>query len=309
MSQKTIKTIFDQFRKEGFSLVGILNRDDCHFGDWLSSWLRLKHHADMVWMEKNRAIRENPCRIEDYAQSVISTAISYHTKPPENWKSENPISNYAWGEDYHQVLKKKLKSIVANLSEEFPDLKARVFVDTAPLPEKLIAMRCGLGWVGKNSMLINRKLGSYLFLGEVITNLDLPTTGKLVKNYCGTCTKCIDACPTGAINSNGSIDSNRCLSYLTIEKRDAFNETEKGFLEYQIFGCDICQQVCPWNKKAPLTDHKPFSCSEKWTRIDSQEFVQLTREQFDLLKIKSPIKRAKYEGFIRNAKAIKANRK
>ena len=309
MKRKMLDLTFRILLEEGFTLFGVVNKKDCHFDDWMSSWLKNKYHADMLWMEKYQKIRKNPTSIEGFGRSLISAAMPYHTRPPKKWTPYNPISNYAWGEDYHLVVRKKLERVIEKLREECPDLKARAFVDTAPLPEKLIALKCGLGWIGKNGMLINRHYGSYLFLGEILTDQDMETTGEPVKNYCGTCTKCIDACPTNAIISWGVIDSSRCISYLTIEKRGDFSETEKQALRFQIFGCDICQQVCPWNKKAPYTNVKAFSCSEKWLDLDIDRMAALTRKQYDDLKIKSPVKRTKFEGFIRNARTVLKNRK
>ncbi len=304
MSNKAVELSLELLYKEGFALAGILHGNDCHFGDWLSSWLSKGYQADMHWMKHHKSIRENPSQIESYCKSIISAAISYHTPPPQNWAESNPISNYAWGDDYHLVVKKKLNRVIDKLREEYPKLEARAFVDTAPLPEKLLAMRCGLGWIGKNGMLINRRYGSYLFLGEIITNLDLPSRIETAKDYCGSCRKCIEACPTKAIVADGIIDSNRCISYLTIEKRGDFTDSEQKLLKHQVFGCDICQQVCPWNKKAVAGQSESFRCADKWQNLKIDDFANLTREQFNKLKIKSPLKRAKYEGIVRNAKAI-----
>ncbi len=291
----------------GFSLVGFLRYSDCNLGDWISPWLKNNYHADMSWMEQYENIRINPSTIESYTKSIISVAFNYKTKPPGAWETNNPISNYAWGEDYHVVLRKKLDVVLETLKRDFPEFKGRIFVDTAPIPEKIIARNSGIGWIGKNSMLINRRLGSYLFLAEIVSNLDI-SSDRPAKDYCGTCRKCIDACPTNAIVEDGIIDSNRCISYLTIEKRGAFSKTETALLDYQLFGCDICQQVCPWNKKSPFTDSKEFQIHEKWLDINIEEWKNLTQEKFNRLKIKSPVKRAKYEGFLRNLQAVLTKR-
>ncbi len=303
MSTPTKERIKQLLLQAGFSLVGFLHFKDCELGDWISKWIKNGYHADMDWMEQYGNIRSNPSAIENYTKSIVSVAINYKTNPPISWETNNPISNYAWGEDYHVVLRKKLNHVLDSLKNDFPQFKGRVCIDTAPLPEKIIAQKSGVGWIGKNSMLINRRLGSYLFLAEVVSNLDIASDAP-AKDYCGTCTKCIDSCPTNAIVEDGVIDSNRCISYLTIEKRGEFSKEEKSWLDYQLFGCDICQQVCPWNKKGPLSNSTEFQFDEKWLTVNLKEWSGLTQEMFDRLKIKSPVKRAKYRGFIRNLRAI-----
>lgn len=303
MSTPTKERIKQLLLQAGFSLVGFLHFKDCELGDWISKWIKNGYHADMDWMEQYGNIRSNPSAIENYTKSIVSVAINYKTNPPISWETNNPISNYAWGEDYHVVLRKKLNHVLDSLKNDFPQFKGRVCIDTAPLPEKIIAQKSGVGWIGKNSMLINRRLGSYLFLAEVVSNLDIASDAP-AKDYCGTCTKCIDSCPTNAIVEDGVIDSNRCISYLTIEKRGEFSKEEKSWLDYQLFGCDICQQVCPWNKKGPLSNSTEFQFDEKWLTVNPKEWSGLTQEMFDRLKIKSPVKRAKYRGFIRNLQAI-----
>ncbi len=293
--------IKELFFKEGFSAVGFLNREEALLDtEYLESWIERHYHADMNWIENHKEIRKDPCNIVDHGKSIIAAAFLYKMQAPNTWGEKNRISSYAWGEDYHTVIKKKLTRIIRSLEKNNPGFIGRAFVDTAPIPEKIIAAKSGLGWIGKNSMLINRKLGSYLFLGEIVSNLDLPSDNP-VKNYCGTCRKCLDECPTGAILENGIIDSRRCISYLTIEKRGSFSDSEKKMIDYQLFGCDICQQVCPWNKKAPYSGHIEFGCSEKWKAMDLNQLANISFEDYEQLKIKSPIKRMKLEGLKRNA--------
>ena len=294
-------------QEEGFTLVGFLNKSDCDFGDWISPWLAAGYQGEMNWMEKHLSIRQNPCQIEDYARSIITVALLYKTKPPRAWSIKNPISNYAWGEDYHLVLRKKLKRAIELLQVQIPGFKGRACVDTAPIAEKIIAAKSGLGWIGKNSLLLHRQHGSYLFLGEIVTNLQL-TSGTPIKDYCGTCTRCLEACPTKAIVGNGIVDSRRCISYLTIEKRSDFSEEESRWVDYHLFGCDICQQVCPFNKKQPYCDFEPFVCDPKWLETDLTNPQEMTEQRFDQLKVKSPVKRTKYQGFIRNMRAALKNR-
>ncbi|MDH5561193.1 MAG: tRNA epoxyqueuosine(34) reductase QueG [Deltaproteobacteria bacterium] len=290
----------------GFIETGFLNRGDARFEDWMEPWLSKGYHAEMKWLENNRFIRVDPCSILNEGRSVITMAYRYGTTPPKKWGQKNPISNFAWGEDYHKVLKKKLKSAIEKLKSEIPGFIGRGFVDTAPLPEKVLAARSGIGWIGKNGLLIHPKHGSYLFLGEIVCNLELEST-KPIEDQCGTCELCLKACPTKAIKNNRSIDAGRCLSYLTIEKRDGFNEIEEKEIGYHLFGCDICQQVCPKNKdRTPLAD-SPFDCYPRWEDLDIRQICDLKEEQFQKLREKSPLKRIKLEHLTRNAQAVVKN--
>lgn len=299
-----IEEIYAILRNEGFSLIGVLNRVDAAFPGWIDAWLERGYSATMGWMKKHRSIREDPCSIIKDGQSIISLAFPYSTKPPDNWIIKNPISNYAWGEDYHVVLRKKLKKVMLSLSNQIPGFQGRFFIDTAPLPEKLIAARAGLGWIGKNSLLIHPKFGSYLFLAEIVTNITLPTSEHSQKDLCGDCTFCIENCPTNSIKSDRFIDARTCISYLTIEKRGLFTSQEADSIEYQVFGCDICQKICPWNKGVIISTNSPFSCFNRWKDLSIEDLTNLTEDAFGQMKQKSPIKRAKLEGLKRNAAAV-----
>lgn len=292
----------------GFPLVGFVNCKDTGVLDgFLQPWLEAGHQADMRWMETHQHLRENPKQLEPYAKSFICVALPYHTQPAKQWQQNNPISNYAWGEDYHKIIRKKLKLALTNLRQKIPHFKGRGFVDSAPVPEKVLAYLAGLGWIGKNSLLIHPKYGSYLFLAEILTNLELQTSPPM-KDHCGHCRRCLDACPTTAILPEKVVNSNRCISWMTIEKKGEFNEFEAAAIEYQVFGCDICQQVCPWNKKpTPLPADSPFQLAEKWQNMRIEDFAKLDPENYETLKQKSPIKRAKYMGIKRNAKTALKN--
>jgi len=294
-------------KDQGFVLVGFLGRQDALLGDWIKPWLDKGFQADMAWIEKNQGIRQDPCSIEEKGQSIITMAYPYNTEAPAGWEKDHLISNYAWGEDYHKVLKKKLKLAMAQIQEQIPEFQGRAFTDSAPLPEKILAAKSGLGWIGKNSLLINREYGSYLFLAEIVCNLPLTSTPP-GKDYCGSCTRCLQACPTVAINEQKEVDSRLCVSYLTIEKHGEFTEKEEKALDSQLFGCDICQQVCPWNNKAPVMEDSPFACFPRWADLDLENISTMTDEQFNQLKEKSPVKRTKVEGFRRNAQAVLHNR-
>lgn len=301
--KSTIESILS---KAGFIRIGFLNQKDARLADWITPWLTKGNQGDMKWMEQHRYLRQHPCEIIPNGKSIISIAYPYYTVTPDEWADKNPISNYAWGADYHSVLRKILKRVMVAIKTEIPTFQGRYFVDSAPLPEKIIAAKCGLGWIGKNSMLINRHHGSYLFLAEIVTNMEFQSTPP-TKEYCGTCSKCIEACPTGAILNDRVIDSRKCISFLTIEKKGEFNEKEKRCIDYQLFGCDICQKVCPWNKTLELVKDSPFNCFEKFIPLSTNQWSDLNVEQFEELKIQSPIKRAKLDGIRRNANAILDN--
>ena len=296
--------IISILRSQGFELIGFLDRSDAQFSGWIDSWLDRGYAASMSWMNKHKAIREDPCSIVEDGQSIMSLGFPYYTQPPDGWVSKNPISNYAWGEDYHVVLRKKLRTIMASLLKVVPGFQGRFFVDTAPLPEKLIAASAGLGWIGRNSMLIHPKHGSYFFLAEIVSNLNLPTTSEKQIDRCGDCRLCIENCPTESIKPDRQIDARTCISYLTIEKRGPFTSQEAESIEYQLFGCDICQQICPWNKDIAIKADSPFSCFNRWRELNMENLIDLTETSFEQMKRKSGIKRARLEGIKRNAGAV-----
>jgi len=276
----------------------------------LEQWLLDGQHASMTWMENHFDKRVDPRLLVDGARSVVSVLHNYFQDvpaPPEGeYRDRKPvgkISRYAWGDDYHQVLKEKLFLLFEWLRARVGDVGGRAFVDSAPVMDKAWAARSGLGWIGKSTMLLNRDLGSFFFIGELIIDLELPPDGP-VPDYCGSCTRCIDACPTGALDTPYQIDANRCISYLTIEHRGAELPREPASsLSDWIFGCDVCQDVCPWTKfSRPSTEPRFMPRTgvretplREWLEIDLEEF----RERFR----RSPVKRAKYDGFLRNVQA------
>jgi len=286
--------------------VGFLNQEQAQFGQWIQPWLDAGYHGDMTWMERNGPLRSDPCTVLENGKSIISIAFPYLTELPEQWASKRLISNYAWGEDYHQVLKKKLKKVLQDIKQIVPEFKGRAFVDSAPLPEKIIAAACGIGWIGKNSLLISPKWGSYIFLAEIVCNLDLISTPS-IDDKCGDCNLCVEACPNRAIRGNRSVAATRCTSYLTIEKKGAFTKEEAKGIHHRLFGCDCCQLACPWNVNVPIQHDSPYGCDPKWLTLKLNELTELSQSEFDQLKIKSPLKRLKLEGLHRNAKAIRAN--
>lgn len=257
-------------------------------------------------MQRNAAIRSDPCSIINDGKSIISIAFPYHTQTPHQWRDKHLISNYAWGEDYHLVIKKRLKEAICRITEAIPGFQGRGFTDSAPLPEKIIAAACGIGWIGKNSLLISSQWGSYIFLAEIVCNLDLDSTPPL-PDKCGKCDLCLKACPNGAIIEPKTVNATKCASYLTIEKQGEFSNEEQKQIHYHLFGCDSCQLVCPWNQGLKVLEDSPFACDSKWLDLKPDALLGLTEVQFDQLKIKSPLKRIKLAGIHRNARAIISN--
>jgi epoxyqueuosine reductase len=300
------KHIISILKSLGAIQIGFLNQREALFGDWIEPWLKNGFNGNMAWMVRNRPIRIDPCSILEDGKSIISIAFPYYTETPAQWKKQHLISNYAWGEDYHGVIKKRLKVALQKISEVIPDFRGRGFTDSAPLPEKIIAAACGVGWIGKNSLLISPAWGSYIFLAEIVCNLDLTSTPPL-SDKCGTCELCVNACPNSAIVDLQTIDANKCASYLTIEKHGEFNSVEERKIHYHLFGCDSCQLVCPWNQKLVPLENSPFTCDPKWLDLSLDALAALPESRFDELKIKSPLKRLKIEGIRRNARAILRN--
>lgn len=270
----------------------------------LENWLNNNYHGQMGYMANHFDMRLDPRKIVEGARSVISVMLNYypeHQLPSDD--DDYKISKYAYGTDYHFVLKDKLKELLFFIQEEIGEVNGRVFVDSAPVMDKAWAQKSGLGWIGKHSNLLTRD-GSFFFLGEIICDLELKPDGA-VKDYCGTCTKCIDACPTDAIFEPYKVDGSKCISYFTIELKEAIPQEVEGKFENWVFGCDICQDVCPWNrfsKPTTVPDFKPNSILETFTKNDWEE---ITEEMFRELFRKSAIKRTKLEGLKRNIDFVK----
>lgn len=267
----------------------------------LESWLNKNYHGKMAYMANYFDKRLDPRLLVDDARSVITVILNYFPEE-ELTESEYKISKYAYGTDYHFVIKDKLKALTEGMRAEIGDINGRAFVDSAPVMDKAWARRSGLGWVGKNSNIINRKIGSFFFIGELITDLELEPDGP-VKDYCGTCTACIEACPTGAITEPYQVDGSKCISYLTIELKDQIPDEFKGKMENWAFGCDICQDVCPWNSFAKPHQTPEFSPHERLK--DFKDWEEITQEVFNVLFKNSPVKRTKLDGLKRNIRFIR----
>lgn len=270
----------------------------------LEAWLLGSHHASMGWMENHFDKRIDPRKLVEGARVVVSVLHPYHTgEQSANTPNLGKISRYAWGDDYHEVLKTKLFALYDWLETKCGGaISGRVFVDSAPVMDKVWAARSGLGWIGKNTNLISRQNGSFFFIGELIIDVPLIPDSPIA-NHCGSCTRCIEACPTEAIHPSGFIEGGKCISYWTIEHRGNDLPTElKGKFDNWIFGCDICQEVCPWNKFKKINTEPRFTPREGVKDSTLQEWFELDLETFRKRFKNNPVKRAKYEGFLRNVR-------
>lgn len=268
----------------------------------LDMWLKQGHHGKMSYMSNHFDKRLDPTKLVPGAKSVVSVVYNYYPDKKQRADSYH-VAKYAYGKDYHFVIKSKLKQLMGQLQEEVGEVNGRVFVDSAPVMERQWAARSGLGWLGKNSLLLNRNAGSFFFLAELIIDLDLEEDGP-TGDFCGTCTKCVDACPTDAIIGNGVVNANNCISYLTIELKDDLPVDVGKNMQDWIFGCDICQDVCPWNRfSRPHNEHE-FMPSEMLLDMDKKEWKELTHEVFNEVFQKSAVKRTKYSGLMRNIEAV-----
>ena len=265
----------------------------------LEAWLNKGYHGEMNYMENHFDKRLNPTLLVDGAKSVISLSYNYFPKVKIDEINNFKISKYAYGEDYHEVIKDILKEMVAELQEEIGEFGFRVFVDSAPVLEKAWARKSGLGWVGKNANLITKKHGSFYFLAEIICDLDLEYD-LAVTDHCGSCRACIDACPTQAIVSDRIVDGSKCISYATIELKNEIPDYFNGKMDDWIFGCDVCQDVCPWNRFSAPTLQEKFAPNFQKLNFRKNEWKELTQELFSEIFKKSAVKRTKFSGLMRN---------
>ena len=283
----------------GFSKADFLEEE----APRLENWLNLNYQGKMSYMANYFDKRLDPRLLVDDAKTVVSLLLNYYQE--EKQHSESPkISKYAYGEDYHTVIKDKLKELIQFLKENVGDVNGRAFVDSAPVMDKAWAKKSGLGWIGKNSNLIHPKEGSFFFIAELIIDLEIEPDGPM-KDYCGTCTKCIDACPTEAIVQPYVVDGSKCISYLTIELKDELLPSEfKGKMDNWMFGCDICQDVCPWNRFSKITQEPRFKPNPLLLELNSSEWKELNEEVFNQMFRLSAVKRTKFNGLKRNIKFL-----
>ena len=300
--EKITQTIKNEAFKLGFDAVGFspakeLTEDKEHLHKWLSEGF----NANMGYMAKNFDKRANPSLLVDKSLSVISLLKNYYPSDSKLSSQEFKIARYAYGIDYHVVIKEMMKRLFSFIKTKlYPDLEGRCFVDSAPLLERALAVKAGLGWIGKNSMLINRNSGSYFFIGELVINLELNYNNTVIKESCGTCNQCIKSCPVNAITPHRTIDANKCISYHTIENKGIIPEIFKEKMNGWIFGCDICQEVCPWNKRAKPTDIQEFQPSEKLKYMTKEDWQNLNQEQFNDLFKNSAVQRTGFSVLKRN---------
>ena len=270
----------------------------------LESWLNKGFHGKMSYMENYFDLRTDPTKLVPGAKSVITLLLNYF--PSEKQKDDAPkVSKYAFGNDYHEVIKSKLKIFLQLLKENIGEINGRGFTDSAPVLERTWAEKSGLGWVGKNGNLITKSSGSFFFIATLITDLELETDNPFIKDYCGSCTKCIDSCPTDAILPDKVIDGSKCISYFTIELKDMLIPAEmKGKFDNRMFGCDICQDVCPWNRFSKPNNEIGFTPMNEILNFSKNDWEEITEESFKVIFRKSALKRSKYEGIKRNLKFL-----
>ena len=306
-SSVTARAVKERALLEGFQKVGIVRAEPlAEEAARLKEWLTRGYHGEMSWMARGVEKRLNPLELFPPARSIVVVALNYYTPAQHQENSATgKVSRYAWGDDYHDVLKTKLESLLAWIREQEPHAAGKVCVDIQPTLDKAWAVRAGLGWLGKHTNVITPEYGSWVFIGELLLNLDLEPDSERIEDHCGTCTLCIDACPTQAITEPYVVDSNKCISYATIELRapelpDAIQHGLSGWL----YGCDICQDVCPWNRFEEETAEKRFAPRDGNVNADLDEILELTPETYAERFRMSAMKRAKLSGLQRNARAL-----
>jgi epoxyqueuosine reductase len=303
----TAPQIKDKGRSLGFDVVGVSPIGPFPESAFYSEWLDKGYGADMHYLEKQEAAKMTPDSILPGARSVIVCAMNYNVAQPRTTYNHMRawVSRYAWGEDYHECIKEKIRELAGWIEQKSPQ-KTKVYVDTGPLLERVYAKYAGIGWFGKNTCIINNKAGSWLFLGCILTDLALATDWP-APDRCGTCTRCIEACPTDAIVEPYVLDSRKCIAYTTIELRGAMPEADRESIGHHLFGCDICQDVCPWNRKSPHSDNPAFQPKPGlfWPEID--RLLDLSDDEWRQMIRSTSMKRAKIKGLLRNLMVVAAN--
>jgi epoxyqueuosine reductase len=289
----------------GFDLCGIAKaRTLEEYGPYLKAWVREGMNDKMEYLARDIDKRLDPGNLLKGARSMVITGLSYYSGNRQKHTDGPVLSRYAYGTNYHDVIFEKLGQLFAWIKSVEPEAEGRPVVDSAPLLEKAWAREAGLGWQGRHSVLINKKIGSFFFIGSLILNLELEPDSPYSEEYCKECRICIDACPTGAINENRTIDARRCIANLTIENRGPIPQEIIPLMGRRIYGCDRCQEVCPWNKKAVPNTTTEFTLNEEVAEMSSDEWLNLTKEQFSRLFAGSAVERVKYEQFVRNIRDV-----
>ncbi|MBK7391729.1 MAG: tRNA epoxyqueuosine(34) reductase QueG [Chloracidobacterium sp.] len=292
----------------GFSKVGIVAPEPLWTeGARLSDWLGRGFHGEMAWMEREPEKRSDPRLLFPEARSIVVVALNYFTPHQHEPNSSfGKVSRYAWGDDYHDVVREKLTELLFWIESQDPSAEGKICVDTAPMMDKAWAVRAGLGWLGKHSNVITKEIGSWFFIGSLLLNIELDYDTETVEDHCGTCTACLDACPTNAIVEPYVVDSRKCISYATIELRDeTFPHDITENLDGWIYGCDICQDVCPWNRFEQPTDEKRFEPRNGEKSLDLDSLAEMDHGEYVTRFRRSAIKRTKLSGLKRNARALK----
>ena len=294
-------------RSLGFDLAGVAPIAAFAEAEFYPKWLESGYAGEMHYLERQKPARMDPKSVLPGARSVVVCAVNYNAQQPVTRydRMRAWVSRYAWGEDYHEVLQKKLK-LLAQWIEENASTHTRTYVDTGPLLERVFAKYAGIGWFGKNTCIINEKAGSWLFLGCILTDLEFDVDAP-VPDRCGTCTRCIDACPTGAILEPYVLDSRKCISYSTIELRGGIPGEDRKGIGHHLFGCDICQDVCPWNRKAPYSADSAFQPRPDLFWPELQRLLDLDEDEWRLLIRGTAMKRAKVKGLLRNLMVVSGN--
>ena len=297
--------IKEKAKKTGFDACGIAQvataDTEALFFD---RWLKEGNHAGMAYMENHREIRLNPAGLVEGAKTVISVALNYY--PEQKLPPEAPhIAYYAYGKDYHFVIKEMLNELWSAVTGQTDTGTARFFTDSAPILERYWAWKAGLGWIGKNTNLIIPEKGSFFFLGEIVTSLEADHYDMPQKDRCGSCSRCLEACPTGALEGPRHLNARKCLSYLTIENRGEIPAEQAACLDNRLYGCDTCQEVCPWNRFARPTRIEAFRPAPALLSLRKEDLKSFSREEYNRIFAKSAVKRAKYEGLIRNIHNLK----
>lgn len=301
-TKKHAQIIKTNAKRLGFDFCGISKAEFLEEeAPRLEDWLNRNYQGQMGYLANHFDKRLDPTKLVPGAKTVVSLIYNYYPEKKLPEKAEDiKLAKYAYGEDYHFVIKDKLKTFLEYLREEIGEIEGRAFVDSAPVMERQWAQKAGLGWIGKNSLLLNRQMGSFFFLAELIIDLEVEPDSPIAKDYCGTCTACIDACPTDAIVQPGVVDGSRCISYLTIELKDSIPNEFRDKMENWAFGCDICQDVCPWNRFSRPHQEPAFDLHPDLKDFTKKDWVEMTEETFRKVFKKSAVKRTKFVGLKRN---------
>ena len=298
--------IRDEAKKLGFMFCGISKAEFLEQeAPRLEKWLKKNMQGEMQYMENHFDKRLDPRLLVDGAKSVISLGLNYYTDVTQTDPSSPKISKYAYGADYHFVIKDKLKCLLEIIKKNAGEVNGRAFVDSAPVMDKAWAQKAGLGWIGKNSNLINKNSGSFFFLAELVVDLELEYDIAPAADHCGTCTRCIDACPTDAIVAPYLVDGSRCISYLTIELKNEIPNEFKGKMDNWMFGCDVCQDVCPWNKFSVVHNEPAFNPHPDLVGLNKKDWEEITEDVFQKVFKNSAVKRTKFSGLKRNISFLK----